>query len=114
MKETTTGGDINPVTRASVVDIPFYENLNAEAPATKADIMRLEVNLLYAWSAQLSLEDIHGLLMVIIFLLASMMGHGWLSTTSSRYLYLFLAIINRFKSKRCKHGSRYNSNCNTG
>jgi hypothetical protein len=45
MKEKTTGGDINPVPRASVVGIPFYENLNAEAPATKADIMRLEAKL---------------------------------------------------------------------
>jgi hypothetical protein len=34
MKEATTGGE-------PVVDIPIYENLNAEAPATKADIMRL-------------------------------------------------------------------------
>jgi hypothetical protein len=38
MKEATTGGE-------PVVDIPIYENLNAEAPATKADIMRLEAKL---------------------------------------------------------------------
>jgi hypothetical protein len=38
MKEATSGRD-------PIADFPFYENLNAEAPATKADIMRLEAKL---------------------------------------------------------------------
>ncbi len=40
MKETTVVEEFS-----SVVDVPIYENPNAEAPATKADIMRLEAKL---------------------------------------------------------------------